>query len=109
VALRMNLGAKIGGGFGVVILISIIIGGVAMISMKRGDTTATILSREYVPEVTIANSIERSTFLMLLKMRDYGYTDDEASLSEATDDDRNENHNAKTTPDFRTQIHSQSH
>ena len=83
-ALRMNLGAKIGGGFGVVILISIIIGGVAMISMKRGDTTATILSREYVPEVTIANSIERSTFLMLLKMRDYGYTDDEASLSEAT-------------------------
>jgi methyl-accepting chemotaxis protein len=84
VALRMNLGAKIGGGFGVVILISIIIGGVAMMSMKRGGTTATILSREYVPEVTIANSIERSTFFMLLKMQNYGYTDDETSLKEAT-------------------------
>ena len=83
-ALRMNVGVKIGGGFGVVILISIIIGAVAMISMKRGDTTATILSKEYVPEVTIANSIERSTFLMLLEMRDYSFTDDEVSLKAAT-------------------------
>jgi len=82
--LRMNLGVKIGGGFTVVILISIIISGVAMISMKRGDTTVTILSKEYVPEVTLANSIERSTFLMLLEMRDYGYIDNEASLKAAT-------------------------
>jgi methyl-accepting chemotaxis protein len=80
----MNLGVKIGGGFSVVILISIIIGGVAMISMKGGETTAIILSEEYVPEVAMANSIERGTFLMLLEMRDYGYTYDENSLITAT-------------------------
>ena len=82
--LRMNLGTKIGSGFGVIILISAIISGVAMIRMKQGDITATILSKEYVPEVNIANNIERNTFLMLLQMRDYSYTDNEMPLKAAT-------------------------
>ena len=80
---RAILGLKIGGGFCLVILISIAVGFIAMTSMKRGGSISTILSQEYVPEVTIANRMERNAFFTLLAMRDYDYTDDARFLDEA--------------------------
>ncbi|MFH0880012.1 MAG: methyl-accepting chemotaxis protein [Lentisphaerota bacterium] len=74
---------KLGAGFGFVILISIAVGIVAVTSMKSGGTTAAILSKDYVPEVTVANNMERYTFSMLLEMRDYEYTDNTLFLDEA--------------------------
>ncbi|MCJ7602886.1 MAG: methyl-accepting chemotaxis protein [Desulfobulbaceae bacterium] len=79
----MSLGMKLAVGFGFVILISIAMGVIAITSMKKGGTTALILSSEYVPEVTVANNVERDTFHMLLKIRDYEYTGEEAFLIEA--------------------------
>ncbi len=80
---RMSLGMKLALGFGFVILISIVIGVIAVTSMKKGETLASILSMEYVPEVTMANNVERDTNLMLLAMRDFEYTGEESFLLEA--------------------------
>jgi methyl-accepting chemotaxis protein len=83
---RMSLGMKLAVGFGFVILISIAMGVIATTSMKKGGTTASILSLEYVPEVTMANNVERDTFHLLLKMRDYEYTGEESFLLGARKD-----------------------
>lgn len=80
---RMSLGMKLAVGFGFVIFISIAMGVIAVSSMNTGETIATILAREYVPEVTMANSVERETSQLLLEMRDYEYTGEEPFLVEA--------------------------
>ncbi|MBF0501787.1 MAG: methyl-accepting chemotaxis protein [Candidatus Riflebacteria bacterium] len=79
----MSLGMKLGAGFCFVILISVAVGFIAVTSMNRGGTIASILSRDYVPEVGVANNVERKMFSMLLEMRDYEYTDDELFLNKA--------------------------
>ncbi len=80
---RMTLGMKLGASFGLVVLTLIAVGMVALINMNRTRTIATVLSAESIPEVTLANNVERSTFLMLLQMRDYDYTDTSAFLDKA--------------------------
>ncbi|MBU0964869.1 MAG: methyl-accepting chemotaxis protein [Proteobacteria bacterium] len=80
---RISLAAKLGFGFGFVILFSIATGIIAVTNMKRFGTCAATLSQDYVPEVTVANNMERNTFSMLLEMRGYEYTDNTVFLAEA--------------------------
>jgi len=80
---RISLVAKLGFGFGFVILVSIATGSIAVTSMNRFGTCAATLSQDYVPEVTVANNMERNTFSMLLAMRGYEYTDNALFLDEA--------------------------
>jgi methyl-accepting chemotaxis protein len=79
----ISLKTKLWAGFGFVILVSIAVGIVAVTSMNYGSTSAAILSKAYVPEVTVANNMERNTFFMLLEMRDYEYTDQALFLDAA--------------------------
>lgn len=80
---RMTLGVKLGAGFGLVVLTLIAVGFVALMNMNKTQTIATTISLESIPEVTLANNVERGTFLMLLQMRDYDYTDTVAFLDKA--------------------------
>jgi methyl-accepting chemotaxis protein len=80
---RISLVAKLGFGFGFVILVSIATGIIAVTNMNRFGTCAATLSQDYVPEVTVANNMERNTFSMLLAMRGYEYTDNTLFLDEA--------------------------
>jgi methyl-accepting chemotaxis protein len=80
---RISLTAKLGFGFGFVILVSLATGIIAVTSMNRFGTCAATLSQDYVPEVTMANNMERNTFSMLLEMRGYDYTDNTLFLDEA--------------------------
>ena len=80
---RISLVAKLGFGFGFVILVSIATGSIAVTSMNRFGTCAATLSQDYVPEVTVVNNMERNTFSMLLEMRGYEYTDNALFLDEA--------------------------
>ena len=57
---NLKLGTKIGGGFGVLIVIACILGGIAVTQMKSVSTQASGLSEKYVPEVGIISEIERS-------------------------------------------------
>ena len=56
---NLKLGVKIGGGFGILIVISLILGGMAVINMSSSKKQAEQLSEEYVPEVEIANGLEK--------------------------------------------------
>jgi len=57
---NFKLGTKIGGGFGILIVLACILGGIAVIQMKGVATKADGLNHKYVPEVKIVSNIERA-------------------------------------------------
>ena len=78
----MKLGTKIGLGFGSLIVIAVLLGGLAVWSMLGVKGDATILAKENVPEVAVANNIERYSLNTMYQMRGYAYTEDEKFLQE---------------------------
>lgn len=79
----MKLGLKIGLGFASLLAISLVLGVLAEINMHGVEVKSTMLQKEYVPEVDIANEIERSSFRTMYAMRGYGFTEDEKFLQNA--------------------------
>jgi carbonic anhydrase len=77
---EMKLGTKIGGGFGILILIAGILGGVAVTRMHSVGETSTQLAEEYVPEVEVANKINCAYSSAAYEMRGYSLSQDEAYL-----------------------------
>jgi methyl-accepting chemotaxis protein len=57
---NMKLGTKIGGGFGILILLSSILGGIAVFEMTMVGGKADSLDKKYVPEVEVISDIERA-------------------------------------------------
>ncbi len=57
---NLKLGTKIGGGFGILIILACVLGGIAVIQMKGVATKADGLNHKYVPEVEIISNIERA-------------------------------------------------
>ncbi|SHO53388.1 methyl-accepting chemotaxis protein, partial [Desulfopila aestuarii] len=81
----MKLGIKIGLGFAALLIISICLGGLAIFNMSNIKTKSTMLEKEYVPEVGIANQIERSSFRTMYAMRGYGFTGEKSLLDNANE------------------------
>ncbi len=79
---NVKLGIKIGGGFGVLILIACILGGMAVFNMKGVEGDSIRLAKEYVPEVGMANEIERSSLLAMYAWRGYAFTEEQSFLDE---------------------------
>lgn len=79
----MKLGVKIGLGFASLLAIAIILGVIAIINMSNVQEKSTMLEQEYVPEVAIANQIERSSFRTMYAMRGYGFTGETKHLDSA--------------------------
>jgi len=77
---NMKLSIKITAGFVAIIFIAILLGLYCSISMKNAEGLAKKLNKEYVPEVTVANDIERASFNVMYAMRGYGYTGEEDFL-----------------------------
>lgn len=70
----MKLSTKIMLGFGMLIGIAVALGAVAIWKMKGVEASTGILSREYIPEVEIANDIEQTYSAAMLDFRSYGLT-----------------------------------
>ena len=68
---NMKLGLKLGLGFGCLILIASMLGGLAVFNMHKASEGSTHLARAYVPEVGIATAIERASLLTMYAMRGY--------------------------------------
>ena len=73
---NLKLGVKISIGFGLLIAIACALGGMAVLNMRGVEGQSTRLVQEYIPELAIANSVERAALQTMLEMRSYGYTED---------------------------------
>ncbi|EKO38459.1 MAG: methyl-accepting chemotaxis protein, partial [Solidesulfovibrio magneticus str. Maddingley MBC34] len=74
---NLKLGVKISIGFGLLIAIACALGGMAVFNMRAVEGQSTRLVQEYIPEVAIANSVERATMQTMLEMRSYGYSENQ--------------------------------
>jgi methyl-accepting chemotaxis protein len=83
--MKMSVGAKIGGGFGGLIIILIILGGIAIYNMMHVGNDSKELSDAYVPGITIESVLERRTARLMYRMRGYGFTEDEEFYKLALD------------------------
>jgi len=79
---NLKLGLKIGIGFGALILISCLLGGMAVWNMSSVEKDSTRLANAYVAEVDIANQLERHSLLTMFAIRGYGYTEETRFLEE---------------------------
>lgn len=80
----LKLGGKLAIGFGVLILISAIIGIIAIVNMTRVTVESEYLAKEYVPEVKIANELRAASNRVMYEMRGYGFTEEDAFYKNAT-------------------------
>jgi methyl-accepting chemotaxis protein len=79
----MKLGAKIGMGFGALILIAVALGAVAIIQMTGVLGQANIMKDKNVPAVMVANEVERSSLKTMYATRGFAFTESDAFLKEA--------------------------
>ena len=80
---KMKLGTKIALGFGLLILIAVLLGGLAVIQMRAVSGDSSKLALEYVPEVKVANELERNSLLTMYAMRGYSRSGEEKFLTES--------------------------
>ena len=83
---NLKLAAKIGVGFGLVILIAMALGAVAILNMTGVQGDARRLELETVPQVAAANNVERNSLLTMYHMRGYVLSDDQSYLELARKD-----------------------
>ncbi|MBI5691761.1 MAG: chemotaxis protein [Verrucomicrobia bacterium] len=77
----LPLGLKVAGGFGALVLLTCLLGAVAFWAMLQVRREVYRLEREKVPEVVVANQIERAALLTMYEIRGYAYTDDAQMLA----------------------------
>lgn len=78
----MKLGAKIGMGFGALILIAVALGAVAIIQMTGVLTQANTMKDKNVPAVIVANQVERESLQTMYNIRGYAYTEEKKYLEQ---------------------------
>jgi methyl-accepting chemotaxis protein len=79
----MKLGTKIALGFFSLIMIAVALGSLATWSMLNVKQTATVLSEQNVPEVAVANNVERTSLKTMYETRGYAYTEEKTFLDGA--------------------------
>jgi methyl-accepting chemotaxis protein len=68
---KMKLGTKIAVGFTTLILIAVALGGLAVFHMLSVKSIAVRIAQENVPEVAVANNVERSALQTMYQIRGY--------------------------------------
>lgn len=79
----MTLGKKIALGFGCLIAIAALLGGLAVATMKSVQTAAQKLATKYVPETQVAGQLASAVASVQLAVRSYGLTADPVYLDAA--------------------------
>ena len=79
---NMKLGTKIALGFGLLIVLACTLGGLAVFNMKTVEGQSTMLAYEYVPEVELANNVERFALQTMYAMRGYALSEEENYLTQ---------------------------
>ena len=79
----MTLGKKIALGFGSLIVIAVLLGGLAVFTMKSVQAISNELANEFVPEARIAADLSGAVAEVQLAMRTYGITAETSYLEAA--------------------------
>jgi methyl-accepting chemotaxis protein len=80
---NMKIGTKISLGFGLLIVIIIGLGVMAITQMQAVSGEATMLSKEYVPEVEVATGIRGAANRLMYAMRGYSFSEEESYYKDA--------------------------
>ena len=75
---NMKLGLKMTLGFGMVIILVITIGSLAIFNILTIQKSSISLNSEYIPEVAISNNVERNSLLSMYGMKGYSLSFDES-------------------------------
>jgi len=78
----MKLGTKIGVGFGALIVIAALLGGLGVWNMRSVRVGSQKLVQEFLPEVDIAANMEQAAFETMYNMRGYAFTQQTKFLDE---------------------------
>ena len=78
-----KLGTKIGGGFGVLLTITVMLGTLAIWKMKGIQRDADAMAKEHMPELACADEIQEDVQSLMLSMRTYGYTQNKKNYDDA--------------------------
>jgi len=78
---NIKLAWKIGLGFGMLIVIVCALGSLAIMNMASVRSQSIKISEAYLPEVAVANNMERMSLETMYAMRGYSFTDDEKFLA----------------------------
>ncbi len=74
----MKLSAKIGSGFGALILIACVLGGLSVYNMWKVRDIANVMVDSNVPAVAVANNMERFSLSAMYEFRGYQFTEEVA-------------------------------
>ncbi len=72
----MKIGLKMALGFGLVILLVLLIGTIGIINMLQIQSDSKSLDQQYIPEVDISARVQASSFYTMYAMRGYAFTYD---------------------------------
>ena len=86
--MNMTIGKRIGLGFTLLILITLILGAIGVINMRDAATTSTRLSAVYAPEADIGSKIFDSANKIRYAIRAFTMRDDESALEDAKKEHR---------------------
>ncbi len=81
---NMTIGKRIALGFGLLMTLAIGLGLVAVWNMGQVKTEARNLAEESVPEISVANEVERFSLLTMYEIRGYGLSEEVAYLERGT-------------------------
>jgi methyl-accepting chemotaxis protein len=77
---NLRLSYKISLGFSLILAFAVLLGSLALWSMKKVERLSVKLDKEYMPEVAVANNVERYSLETMFEMRGYGLTQEKGYL-----------------------------
>jgi methyl-accepting chemotaxis protein len=83
---NLKIGQKLGVGFGTLVVITALIGLMAIINMSDVRQQNIFLSEEYIPQIEIGDNIERYAREAMLNSRGYRYTEEKEFLEQGKND-----------------------
>lgn len=82
---NLKIGNKLGVGFGILIVLLIGLGAMAILNMSKVSDSSALLTDEFIPEVTMSNDVESDAFNMLYNIRGYVFTGNTDYLNKGQD------------------------
>ena len=82
-SMNMTVGRRVSLGFGALVLICVLLGGIAVFRMREATEDSRLLAEEYVPEVEVATDLRGAVNRTMYAMRGYSLSEEERFFEDA--------------------------